>query len=146
MIRPAFSRRHICACGEGCRTTSLRLSASAVMVAVGRELRAMYSDIVAERVPDRFAEILCRLDELSGDGARQEEMSRGRDKTGRLCKKPPSLLGACARCRCFSVPSFGRGSCGDVVELVALAELSDGAGMVGVEVAGASEKCCSMLL
>ena len=96
----------------------------------------IYSDIVAERVPDRFAEILCKLDELSGDGARQ--MSRGRDKTGRLCKTPPSLLGACVRCRCFSVPSFGRGSYGDVVELVVLADLSDGAGMVGVELAGAS--------
>ena len=43
-----------------------------VMVAIGRELRAMYADIVAEGVPEQFAEILRRLDESSGEGARRE--------------------------------------------------------------------------
>ena len=30
----------------------------AVMAAIGRELRAMYADIIAEGVPEQFAEIL----------------------------------------------------------------------------------------
>jgi hypothetical protein len=33
-----------------------------VMVAFGRELRRMYAEIIAEGVPERFAEILRRLD------------------------------------------------------------------------------------
>lgn len=41
-----------------------------VMVAIGRELRAMYADIVAQGVPERFAEILRRLDESSGSAAK----------------------------------------------------------------------------
>jgi hypothetical protein len=39
-----------------------------VMRAIGRELRAMYADIVAEGVSDRFAEILRKLDEPSNEG------------------------------------------------------------------------------
>jgi len=38
------------------------------MRALGRELRAMYADIIAEGVPERFAEILRRLDEPSNEG------------------------------------------------------------------------------
>lgn len=30
---------------------------------IGRQLRAMYSDVVNEGVPDRFAELIRRLDE-----------------------------------------------------------------------------------
>jgi Anti-sigma factor NepR len=41
-----------------------------IMAAIGRELRAMYADIVAEGVPEQFAEILRRLDESGGKGAR----------------------------------------------------------------------------
>ncbi len=44
-----------------------------VMVAIGRELRAMYAGIVAEGVPEQFAEILRRLDESSSEGARRDE-------------------------------------------------------------------------
>jgi len=43
-----------------------------IMVAIGRELRVMYADIVAEGVPEQFAEILRRLDESSGEDARGE--------------------------------------------------------------------------
>jgi hypothetical protein len=43
-----------------------------IMVAIRTELRAIYADIVAEGVPEQFAEILRRLDELSGEGARGE--------------------------------------------------------------------------
>jgi hypothetical protein len=34
-----------------------------IMAAVGRQLRVIYADIVAEGVPEHFAEILRRLDE-----------------------------------------------------------------------------------
>jgi hypothetical protein len=40
------------------------------MAAIGRELRAMHADIVAEGVPEKLAEILCRLDESSGEAQR----------------------------------------------------------------------------
>jgi hypothetical protein len=39
-----------------------------VMAAIGRELRRMYADTIAEGVPERFAEILRRLDEPSNEG------------------------------------------------------------------------------
>jgi Anti-sigma factor NepR len=39
---------------------------SAVRRATEQELRAMYADIVAEGVPERFAELLRRLDEPTG--------------------------------------------------------------------------------
>jgi hypothetical protein len=35
----------------------------AVMRAIGRKVRVMYADIIAEGVPERFAAILRRLDE-----------------------------------------------------------------------------------
>jgi hypothetical protein len=44
-----------------------------VMAAIGRELRAMYADIVTEGVPEQFAEILSRLDESSREGAKRDE-------------------------------------------------------------------------
>jgi hypothetical protein len=47
-----------------------------VMAAIGRELRATYADIVAEGVPERFAEILGRLDESSGEGAKGDKTPR----------------------------------------------------------------------
>jgi hypothetical protein len=39
-----------------------------VMAAIGQELRLMYDDIVAEGVPERFAEILRKLDEPGNEG------------------------------------------------------------------------------
>jgi len=44
----------------------------AVMRAIGRELRAIYNDIIAEGVPERFAEILRRLDEPSNEGSKND--------------------------------------------------------------------------
>jgi hypothetical protein len=38
------------------------------MDAIGRELRLMYGEIVAEGVPERFAEILRKLDEPGDEG------------------------------------------------------------------------------
>jgi len=39
-----------------------------VTAAIGRELRRMYAEIIAEGVPERFAEILRKLDEPSTKG------------------------------------------------------------------------------
>ena len=41
------------------------------MRVIGRELRAMYAEIIAEGVPEPFAEILRRLDEPSTEGETQ---------------------------------------------------------------------------
>jgi hypothetical protein len=38
-----------------------------VKAKIGQQLRAMYNDVVNQGVPDRFAEILRRLDEKSPD-------------------------------------------------------------------------------
>ncbi len=38
------------------------------MAAIGRELRRMYAEIIAEGVPERFAEILRKLDDPSNEG------------------------------------------------------------------------------
>lgn len=46
-----------------------------VMAAIGRELRVMYAHIVAEGVPEQFAEILRRLDQSTGGGAKRDEPS-----------------------------------------------------------------------
>jgi hypothetical protein len=43
-----------------------------IMAHLGRELQAMYADIIAEGVPERFAEILRRLDEASDQGSNNE--------------------------------------------------------------------------
>ena len=51
--------------------TEVRLDRS-VIAAIGRELRVMYAYIVAEGVPEQFAEILCRLDESSGEGEKRD--------------------------------------------------------------------------
>jgi hypothetical protein len=39
-----------------------------IMAAIGRELRRTYSDIIAEGVPERFAEILRKLDRPGNEG------------------------------------------------------------------------------
>jgi hypothetical protein len=41
-----------------------------IMAAVGRQLRVTFADIVAEGVPEHFAEILRRLDEPSDEGSK----------------------------------------------------------------------------
>lgn len=40
----------------------------AVMRVIGRELRALYVNVIAEGLPERFAEILRKLDRPSGEG------------------------------------------------------------------------------
>jgi len=43
-----------------------------VMRAIGRELRAMYAGVIAEGVPERFAEILRQLDEPTNEGSKND--------------------------------------------------------------------------
>jgi Anti-sigma factor NepR len=47
--------------------TPARLRA-AMLAAIGRELRLVYADIIAQGVPERFAGILRRLDDPSNEG------------------------------------------------------------------------------
>jgi Anti-sigma factor NepR len=42
-----------------------------IMAAIGRELRAMYAEIIAEGVQERFVEILRKLDDPSNEGKTQ---------------------------------------------------------------------------
>jgi hypothetical protein len=37
---------------------------------IGQQLRAMYDDVVQEGVPDRFADLLKRLDKPSDEGSK----------------------------------------------------------------------------
>jgi hypothetical protein len=46
-----------------------------MMRTIGRELRQQYADIIAEGVPERFAEILRLLDERSDGGTRDDQRS-----------------------------------------------------------------------
>src|SRR5713101_5441487 len=51
--------------------TVARLGAD-IMAAIGRQLRLMYAEIVAQGVPEHFAEILHRLDERMDEGSKNE--------------------------------------------------------------------------
>lgn len=35
---------------------------------IGRQLRALYDDVLSQPVPDRFKELMDRLDQRAGDG------------------------------------------------------------------------------
>ena len=39
-----------------------------IQVKIGQQLRAMYDDVIQEGVPDRFADLLRRIDKQSGEG------------------------------------------------------------------------------
>jgi hypothetical protein len=43
-----------------------------IVGAIGRELRRRYADIVAEGVPERFAEIVRQLDEPTNEGSKND--------------------------------------------------------------------------
>jgi Anti-sigma factor NepR len=49
-----------------------------VKAKIGQQLRAMYNDVVSQGVPDRFTEILRRLDEETPDQA----VSSNKDEEG----------------------------------------------------------------
>jgi hypothetical protein len=44
---------------------------------IGQQLRAMYSDVVNQGVPDRFSEILGRLDQADEAGTGQKNEDEG---------------------------------------------------------------------
>jgi hypothetical protein len=44
-----------------------------IKVKIGQQLRAMYSDVVNQGVPDRFSEILHRLDQAEGTDRKKDE-------------------------------------------------------------------------
>ena len=46
-----------------------------IKVKIGQQLRAMYSDVVNQGVPDRFSEILRRLDQADEAGAGRKEQT-----------------------------------------------------------------------
>jgi Anti-sigma factor NepR len=51
---------------------------SDVKARIGQQLHAMYSDVVNQGVPDRFSEILRRLDQAEQDGTdRRNEENEG---------------------------------------------------------------------
>jgi Anti-sigma factor NepR len=42
-----------------------------IQIKIGEQLRAMYDDVVGQGVPDRFVELLQRLDKKDDDGESQ---------------------------------------------------------------------------
>jgi hypothetical protein len=52
------------------RGNSARLSTD-VQRKIGSQLRAMYDDVVRQGVPDRFSELLSRLDERTDEDKKQ---------------------------------------------------------------------------
>ncbi len=49
---------------------------SDIKARIGQQLRAMYSDVVNQGVPDRFSEILRRLDEAEGSDTDRADTDR----------------------------------------------------------------------
>lgn len=50
-----------------------------IQARIGHQLRAMYDDVVRQGVPDRFAELIRRLDEPGAQGASDADKNNGRD-------------------------------------------------------------------
>jgi Anti-sigma factor NepR len=47
-----------------------------IQAKIGQQLRAMYDDVVDQGVPDRFAELLKKLDGAQGSAAKTDEEPR----------------------------------------------------------------------
>jgi hypothetical protein len=64
---------------------------SEIKAKIGQQLRAMYADVVNQGVPDRFSEILRKLDEKSSveTVAGDENASREGSPTGERSDGPP---------------------------------------------------------
>jgi hypothetical protein len=58
------------------RKSSVRLE-SDIKIRIGQQLRAMYSDVVNQGVPDRFSEILRRLDQADKAGNDRKNENEG---------------------------------------------------------------------
>jgi hypothetical protein len=46
---------------------------------IGHQLRAMYDDVVRQGVPDRFADLVRKLDEPGAQGGGDTDKNNGRD-------------------------------------------------------------------
>jgi hypothetical protein len=64
---------------------------SEIKAKIGQQLRAMYADVVSQGVPDRFTEILRKLDEKSSAQTvtADESPSREDSSTGERSDGPP---------------------------------------------------------
>ena len=64
---------------------------SEIKAKIGQQLRAMYADVINQGVPDRFAEILRKLDEKSPveTVAADENAASGGSSTGERSDGPP---------------------------------------------------------
>jgi hypothetical protein len=60
-----------------------------VRAVIGRKLRLMYADIIAEGVPERFAEILRRLVEPSNEGSKNDSAYHLTMTKGEPMMRPP---------------------------------------------------------
>ncbi len=47
---------------------------------IGQQLRAMYNDMVAQGIPDRFTELLKKLDERAQDDQAQDQASHDEEE------------------------------------------------------------------
>ena len=56
--------------------STVRLGAD-IKTRIGQQLRAMYSDVVNQGVPDRFSEILRRLDQADDAGTDRKNQDEG---------------------------------------------------------------------
>jgi hypothetical protein len=52
---------------------------SKIKVRIGQQLCAMYSDVVKQGIPDRFSEILRRLDQADEGGTERKNVNEGSD-------------------------------------------------------------------
>src|SRR5262249_6114373 len=73
VVRERMSKRKAPRAGsyvevESAPETPIKLGPD-IKVKIGQQLRAMYSDVVNQGVPDRFSEILRRLDQADEAGA-----------------------------------------------------------------------------
>src|SRR5262245_48898437 len=50
-----------------------------IQARIGHQLRAMYDDVVRQGVPDRFAELIRKLDQPAGESGGDTEKNDGRD-------------------------------------------------------------------
>jgi hypothetical protein len=50
-----------------------------IQARIGHQLRAMYDDVVRQGVPDRFAELVRKLDEPGDQGGGDTDKNNGRD-------------------------------------------------------------------
>jgi hypothetical protein len=50
-----------------------------IQARIGHQLRAMYDDVVRQGVPDRFADLVRKLDEPGGQNGGDTDKNSGRD-------------------------------------------------------------------